>query len=571
MIYFKKVRWKNLLSTGNTFIEVDLSGKHTTLIVGDNGSGKSTMLDALCFGLFNKPFRDIKKDQLINTINTGGTEVEVEFDIGKKQYLIRRGIKPNFFEIYCNDELLDQDAANIDYQKYLEQNILKINYRSFTQVVILGSSSFVPFMQLKTAHRKEVVEDILDIKVFSTMNLLVKQKQKEMETEVKDIEKEVEHLKEKIGIQEKHIAEAQKQQQSTIDEYKDKVEKNNNTIKEYSDKIEHIQSNIKEQKDKITDEDSVKKNLKKLENFELTIENKVSKKKKDIKFYSEKDECPTCKQDIDEQFKSSMIDEGTKKLSELETALEQLNKEVTGKQRRLEEITTEYEKIKLKEIEIAKYNQSITELNNFNTKINLDIERIVNSSKDVSEAQGTLKIYNENLQEKDHKKIESLEELDYIQAAKQMLQDSGIKTKIIKMYLPIMNQLINKYLQSMDFFVNFKLDGEFNETIKSRYRDDFSYTSFSEGEKMRIDLALLFTWRSIAKMKNSVATNLLILDEIFDSSLDITGTDDFLKIIHALKDENIFIISHKTDMLVDKFSNVIKVEKYNNFTRLNKN
>jgi len=571
MIYFKKVRWKNLLSTGNTFIEVDLSGKHTTLIVGDNGSGKSTMLDALCFGLFNKPFRDIKKDQLINTINMGTTEVEVEFDIGKKQYLVRRGIKPNFFEIYCNDELLDQDAANIDYQKYLEQNILKINYRSFTQVVILGSSSFVPFMQLKTAHRKEVVEDILDIKVFSTMNLLVKQKQKEMETEIKDIEKEVEHLKEKIGIQEKHIAEAQKQQQSTIDEYKDKVEKNNNTIKEYSIKIEEIQSNIKEQKDKIVDEDSVKKNLKKLENFELTIENKVSKKKKDIKFYSEKDECPTCKQDIDSEFKTSMIDEGTKKLSELETALEQLNKEVTGKQRRLEEITTEYEKIKLKEIEIAKYNQSITELNNFNTKINLDIERIVNSSKDVSEAQGTLKIYNENLQEKDNKKIESLEELDYIQAAKQMLQDSGIKTKIIKMYLPIMNQLINKYLQSMDFFVNFKLDGEFNETIKSRYRDDFSYTSFSEGEKMRIDLALLFTWRSIAKMKNSVATNLLILDEIFDSSLDITGTDDFLKIIHALKDENIFIISHKTDMLVDKFSNVIKVEKYNNFTRLNKN
>jgi len=401
--------------------------------------------------------------------------------------------------------------------------------------------------------------------------LLVKQKQKEMETEIKDIEKEVEHLKEKIGIQEKHITEAQKQQQSTIDEYKDKVEKNNNTIKEYSTKIEEIQSNIKEQKDKIVDEDSVKKNLKKLENFELTIENKVSKKKKDIKFYSEKDECPTCKQDIDSEFKTSMIDEGTKKLSELETALEQLNKEVTGKQRRLEEITTEYEKIKLKEIEIAKYNQSITELNNFNTKINLDIERIVNSSKDVSEAQGTLKIYNENLQEKDNKKIESLEELDYIQAAKQMLQDSGIKTKIIKMYLPIMNQLINKYLQSMDFFVNFKLDGEFNETIKSRYRDDFSYTSFSEGEKMRIDLALLFTWRSIAKMKNSVATNLLILDEIFDSSLDITGTDDFLKIIHALKDENIFIISHKTDMLVDKFSNVIKVEKYNNFTRLNKN
>jgi len=568
MILFNKVRWKNLLSTGNTFIEVDLSKNHTTLIVGDNGSGKSTMLDALCFALFNKPFRDIKKEQLINTINMGGVEVEVEFSIGKKQYLVRRGIKPNFFEIYCDNELIDQDAANIDYQKYLEQNILKINYRSFTQVVILGSSSFVPFMQLKTQHRKEVVEDILDIKVFSAMNLLVKQKQKEIETEVKDIEKEVEHLKEKIDIQEKHIAEAQKQQQSTIDEYKNKIESNNNVIAGYNAKIEQIQINIKTQKDTISDEDSVKKNLKKLENFELTIENKVSKKKKDIKFYSEKDECPTCKQDIDSEFKTSMIDEGTKKLSELETALEQLNKEVTGKQRRLEEITTEYEKIKLKEIEIAKYNQSITELNNFNTKINLDIERIVNSSKDVSEAQGTLKIYNENLQEKDHKKIESLEELDYIQAAKQMLHDSGIKTKIIKMYLPIMNQLINKYLASMDFFVNFKLDGEFNETIKSRYRDDFSYTSFSEGEKMRIDLALLFTWRAIAKMKNSVSTNLLILDEIFDSSLDVTGTDDFLKIINTLSDENVFIISHKTDMLVDKFANQIKVEKYKNFTRI---
>ena len=568
MILFNKVRWKNLLSTGNTFIEVDLSKNHTTLIVGDNGSGKSTMLDALCFALFNKPFRDIKKEQLINTINMGGVEVEVEFSIGKKQYLVRRGIKPNFFEIYCDNELIDQDAANIDYQKYLEQNILKINYRSFTQVVILGSSSFVPFMQLKTQHRKEVVEDILDIKVFSAMNLLVKQKQKEIETEVKDIEKEVEHLKEKIDIQEKHIAEAQKQQQSTIDEYKNKIESNNNVIAGYNAKIEQIQINIKTQKDTISDEDSVKKNLKKLENFELTIENKVSKKKKDIKFYSEKDECPTCKQDIDQQFKTSMVDEGQKKLSELEKALEQLNKEVNGKQRRLEEITTEYEKIKLKEIQIAKYNQSITELNNFNTKINLDIDKIINSSKNVSEAKGTLKTYNENLQEKDNKKISTLEEMDYINAAKQMLLDSGIKTKIIKMYLPIMNQLINKYLQSMDFFVNFKLDEEFNETIKSRFRDDFSYASFSEGEKMRIDLALLFTWRAIAKMKNSVSTNLLILDEIFDSSLDVNGTDDFLKIIHTLQDENVFIISHKTDMLVDKFANQIKVEKYKNFTRI---
>ena len=568
MIYFKKVRWKNLLSTGNTFIETVLDKNHTTLVIGENGSGKSTMLDALCFGLFNKPFRDIKKDQLVNTINMGGCEVEVEFSIGSNNYLIKRGIKPNLFEIYLNDNLVNQDSTIQDYQKYLEQNILKINYRSFTQVVILGSSSFVPFMQLKTAHRKEVVEDILDIKVFSTMNILAKQKQKELETEIKDLEKEVVHLKEKITIQEKHISESEKQQQSTIDEYKDKVEKNNNTITEYNNKITEIQTNINTQKDTISDEDSVKKNLKKLENFELTIENKVSKKRKDIKFYSEKDECPTCKQDIDNEFKTTAINDATNKLTELESALEKLNKEVNGKQRRLEEITTEYEKIKLKEIQIAKYNQSVTELNNFNTKINLDIDKIVNSSKNVSEAKGTLKTYNENLQDKDNKKISTLEEMDYINAAKQMLLDSGIKTKIIKMYLPIMNQLINKYLQSMDFFVNFKLDEEFNETIKSRFRDDFSYASFSEGEKMRIDLALLFTWRSIAKMKNSVSTNLLILDEIFDSSLDINGTDDFLKIINTLQDENVFIISHKTDIISDKFANQIKVEKHKNFTRI---
>ena len=568
MIYFKKVRWKNLLSTGNTFIETVLDKNHTTLVIGENGSGKSTMLDALCFGLFNKPFRDIKKDQLVNTINMGGCEVEVEFSIGSNNYLIKRGIKPNLFEIYLNDNLVNQDSTIQDYQKYLEQNILKINYRSFTQVVILGSSSFVPFMQLKTAHRKEVVEDILDIKVFSTMNILAKQKQKELETEIKDLEKEVVHLKEKITIQEKHISESEKQQQSTIDEYKDKVEKNNNTIIEYNNKITEIQTNINTQKDTISDEDSVKKNLKKLENFELTIENKVSKKRKDIKFYSEKDECPTCKQDIDNEFKTTAINDATNKLTELESALEKLNKEVNGKQRRLEEITTEYEKIKLKEIQIAKYNQSVTELNNFNTKINLDIDKIVNSSKNVSEAKGTLKTYNENLQDKDNKKISTLEEMDYINAAKQMLLDSGIKTKIIKMYLPVMNQLINKYLQSMDFFVNFKLDEEFNETIKSRFRDDFSYASFSEGEKMRIDLALLFTWRSIAKMKNSVSTNLLILDEIFDSSLDINGTDDFLKIINTLQDENVFIISHKTDIISDKFANQIKVEKHKNFTRI---
>jgi|TARA_Y100000033_G_scaffold4951_1_gene4108 DNA repair exonuclease SbcCD ATPase subunit len=568
MIYFKKVKWKNFLSTGNNFIEYQLDRNHTTLVIGENGSGKSTMLDALCFGLFNKPFRDIKKDQLINTINMGGTEVEVEFNIGKKEYVIRRGIKPSIFEIYCNDELVNQDATILDYQKYLEQNILKINYRSFTQVVILGSSSFVPFMQLKTAHRKEVVEDILDIKIFSTMNILAKQKQKELESEVKDLETEVEHLKDKISIQEKHIAEASKQQEDQIEEYRKQVEKNNEIITDFNAKIETIHNDIGNIRDTITDEDEVKKNLKKLESFETNIENKASKTKRDIKFYESKAECPTCKQDITFEYKEGMVHQCESKLKELTEALDKLSSRLASKQRRLEEITTEYEKIKLKDIEIAKYNQSITEINNFNTKMNHNIDKLTNAKNNVSEAQGELKVYNDNLQEKDAKKISTLEEMDYVNAAKQMLLDSGIKTKIIRMYLPIMNQLINKYLQSMDFFVNFKLDEEFNETIKSRFRDDFSYSSFSEGEKMRIDLALLFTWRAIAKMKNSVNTNLLILDEIFDSSLDISGTDDFLKIINTLSDNNVFIISHKTDILIDKFKNVIQVEKHKNFTRI---
>lgn len=568
MIYFKKVKWKNFLSTGNNFIEYQLDRNHTTLVIGENGSGKSTMLDALCFGLFNKPFRDIKKDQLINTINMGGTEVEVEFSIGKKEYVIRRGIKPSIFEIYCNDELVNQDATILDYQKYLEQNILKINYRSFTQVVILGSSSFVPFMQLKTAHRKEVVEDILDIKIFSTMNILAKQKQKELESEVKDLETEVEHLKDKISIQEKHIAEASKQQEDQIQDYRNAIEKNNEIIADFTGRIDNIHNDIADIRKTIDDEDTVKKDLKQLESFETNIENKASKTKRDIKFYESKAECPTCKQDITFEYKEGMVHQCESKLKELTEALDKLSSRLAGKQRRLEEITTEYEKIKLKDIEIAKYNQSITEINNFNAQTNQKIDKLVNAKNNVSEAQGELKVYNNNLQEKDAKKISTLEEMDYVNAAKQMLLDSGIKTKIIRMYLPIMNQLINKYLQSMDFFVNFKLDEEFNETIKSRFRDDFSYSSFSEGEKMRIDLALLFTWRAIAKMKNSVNTNLLILDEIFDSSLDISGTDDFLKIINTLSDNNVFIISHKTDILIDKFKNVIQVEKHKNFTRI---
>ena len=568
MILFETIRWKNFLSTGNTGIEVKLNEHQDTLIVGHNGAGKSTILDALCFGLFNKPFRDIKKEQMINSVNLGGTEIEIEFSISKNRYKIKRGIKPNLFEIYLNDELVNQDASIADQQKYLEQQILKFNYRSFTQVVILGSSAFVPFMELKSPHRREVVEDILDIKIFSVMNMLVKIQIKEIQDQLRDIDREIEITKNKVETQEKYIEQTGKQTQSTIDDYNTKITENKEALEKYNDHKKELEKALVKEKEKILDEEKVRQQVKKLNSFETQFESKVKECTKHKRFYESNDNCPTCQQDINPEFKSKKISNENNEIIKFNQALEDVAKEISSKQRRLQAIASVYEDMKVTEIDIAKFEQSSNELQTINRKLESQVNTLMQQSEDTGSAKGKLETYQSMLEKYEEEQLRKKEELDYLQAARVMLADTGIKTKVIKQYLPIMNQLINKYLASMDFFVNFKLDDEFREIIRSRFRDDFSYSSFSEGEKMRINLALLFSWRAIAKMKNSISTNLLMLDEIFDSSLDGQGTDDFLKILNTLEGENVFIISHKTDLMADKFKNIMRFEKYKNFTRI---
>ena len=566
MIIFEKIRWKNFLSSGNSFIEVDLNNNSTTLVVGHNGAGKSTILDALCFALFSKPFREIKKEQLVNSINLGGTEVELEFRISSNRYRIKRGIKPNIFEVYQNDELLNQTSTVADYQKQLEHQILKFNYRTFTQVVILGSSTFVPFMELKAPHRREVIEDILDIKIFSVMNMLTKVRLKEIDEQVKDIDRDLTIVENNISTQKEYVAKLDSQLEETIKSEKEKIEQNKIAVEKYNSHILGLQKEIQTIKDTITDKDNTNNKFDKMQNFQAQFQSKLTSCNKHKKFYEDNDNCPTCKQVLSN--KQEMISDNNKEIMKWNQALEDVQKELKTLNNRIEKIRSVETDIRTTEIDIAKFDQSKTELKNINTKLTHNIDTLTQQSSDTGEAKSKLKVLEESQDEFQKTKLSKLEEHDYLHAAKTMLLDTGIKTKIIKQYLPVINQLINKYLASMDFFVNFRLDGEFKETIKSRYRDEFSYTSFSEGEKMRINLALLFTWRAIAKMKNSISTNLLLLDEIFDGSLDGQGTDDFLKILNTLDNENVFIISHKTDMIADKFKNVIRYEKVGNFTKV---
>jgi len=566
MIIFEKIRWKNFLSSGNSFIEVDLNNNSTTLVVGHNGAGKSTILDALCFALFSKPFREIKKEQLVNSINLGGTEVELEFRISSNRYKIKRGIKPNIFEVYQNDELLNQTSTVADYQKQLEHQILKFNYRTFTQVVILGSSTFVPFMELKAPHRREVIEDILDIKIFSVMNMLTKVRLKEIDEQVKDIDRDLTIVENNINTQKEYVAKLDSQLEETIKSEKEKIEQNKVAVEKYNSHILGLQNEIQKLKHTITDKDNTNNKFDKMQNFQAQFQSKLTSCNKHKKFYEDNDNCPTCKQVLSN--KQVMIADNNKEIMKWNQAIEDAQKELKSLSNRIDKIRNIETDIRSTEIDIAKFDQSKTELKNINTKLTHNITKLTEQSSDTGEAKGKLKVLEESQDEFQKTKLSKLEEHDYLHAAKQMLLDTGIKTKIIKQYLPVINQLINKYLASMDFFVNFRLDGEFKEIIKSRYRDEFSYTSFSEGEKMRINLALLFTWRAIAKMKNSISTNLLLLDEIFDGSLDGQGTDDFLKILNTLDNENVFIISHKTDMIADKFKNVIKYEKVGNFTKV---
>ena len=569
MITFKKIRYKNFLSTGQQFIEIDLDTSPTTLVVGNNGAGKSTMLDAMCFGLFAKPFRAVKKDQLVNTINEKDCIVEVEFIIGKKEYKIIRGIKPNIFEIWCNGDMLNQDAAVRDYQKHLEQHILKLNFRSFTQVVILGNASYVPFMQLKARHRREVVEEILDIEIFSKLNLMFREKQKAQDETIKQADFDYQLLDGKIDTQQKHIDDISNTNKDTVNLKKVAITNSETDIKNYEEDIARVKRKITELQTEILDQTKVTNKHSKLTSMEAKLENTCIKHKKELKFFQSHDDCPTCQQAIDEAFKKATIVVKEAKVVELELGMEQIDNAIQTSQKKLDKINQTVVAIREKELLINRYETSISEIEKYKSKIQKEVDDLSDEKFSTGVATGELNQLQEQLTEAGKSKLKHKEEKVYIDTARHLMQDTGIKTKIIKQYLPIMNQYINKNLADMDFFVNFSLDEEFNETIKSRHRDDFQYHSFSEGEKLRIDLAILFTWREIAKLKNSTNTNLLILDEIFDSSLDTSGTEEFMRILyHTMNKENVFVISHKGDTLIDKFPRVMKFEKYKNFTRM---
>ena len=569
MINFSKVRYKNFLSTGQQFIEVDLQKSNTTLVVGENGAGKSTMLDALCFGLFQRAFRNIKKDQLINSLNERDCVVEVYFTVGQKSYKIVRGIKPNIFEIWCDGDMLNQDAAQRDYQKHLEQQILKLNFRSFTQVVILGNASFVPFMQLRARHRRQVVEEILDIEIFSKMNLMFREKAKSQDEIIKQDDFQYSILDSKIEDKKAYIDDISNRGKDLADSKKVEIAKADTDIDNYNFKILDLRKEIAGLQKEILDETKVNNMKSKLHSMEAKLENTCNKHKKDLKFFETYDDCPTCQQAIDAAFKATMIDKKKEKVAELDSALGQIDTEIKTNQMRLDTINKTMVVIREKELLINRYETSIDQIEIQKRKLENEVALLTDEKISTAEQTGELNELQEQLIQTDIKKKADKEHKIYIDTARALMQDTGIKTKIIKQYLPIMNQYINKYLADMDFFVNFTLDEEFNETIKSRYRDEFNYHSFSEGEKLRIDLAILFTWREIAKLKNSTNTNLLILDEIFDSSLDSSGTDEFMRILHTtMNKENVFVISHKGDTLLDKFPRVMKFEKYKNFTRM---
>ena len=568
MITFKKIRYKNFLSTGNTPIEINLNKSNTTLIVGSNGSGKSTLLDALCFVLFNKPFRIIKKEQMVNTVNQGDCEIVVEFDVGTKQYKIIRGIKPNIFEIYQDGQLLNQDASNIDYQKYLENNIMRLNYRSFLQVVLLGSSSYEPFMKMKPRYRREVVEGILDIRVFGLMDLILRPQQSELTRNVTELRHKCDLIESKYETELKHYKALSDLNLNDLDGKRKTLEKNGEVSYQYHKKIEEINIELESYQDKVKYKDKEQAKLNKLSKLEAKIEQNLSTHKKNLEFFEENDNCPTCTQPLETEFRGEKITYEKGKLVTLNDGMKKLMEEIS----RQEELITAMEKMTNKmyemNVEVSKLQTSIDEMNKYSNNIHKEIKALENKQTDGREIESQLEQLKSDLENTKVERDKVVEKKDYVDILREILNDKGAKSQIIKKYVPIMNTLINQYLQSMDFFISFHLDEEFNETVKSRFRDTFNYNNFSEGEKMRIDLALLFTWRQIAKMKNSVNTNLLILDEIFDSSLDGQGTDDFFKIIKTMTKENIFIISHKGDIMFDKFTDIVKFEKYKNFTRL---
>ena len=569
MINFKKVRWKNLLSSGNRFTEIELDKHQTTLILGENGAGKSTLLDALCFGLYGKGFRNLKKDLLINSINEKELVVEIEFSIGKKNYKVIRGAKPNKFELYINDTLINQDATMKDYQEHLEKNVLKMSYRSFTQVAILGSANFTPFMQLKAVERRKLVEDLLDISIFSTMQDILKKKISNHTVEVRETNHETEIMEERINGLNEQLNALRENRDAKIKQHEKTVDETQNNINNLMEKIDEKTENVVEKKSTITNKDSTEDRLKQIIDMEKQLETARKKAVADIEFYQNHDNCPTCKQGLDHEHKEKCIKEKEDKVTEIKTAVTTLDiqvKELHDEIQRINDVQGDIDTIQ-KEIGILQ--SEILSNQKFIKKIQGEIDTLQGELKDNGDVQDKIDDSEEKLDILHSKKENLVEQGHYFDIAQTLLRDQGVRQKIIKQYVPIMNKMINKYLAQLEFYVGFELDESFEETIKSRFRDVFKYDNFSQGEKMRIDLSLLFTWRSVARMKNSVNTNLLILDEVFDSSLDTNGTDDFLKLLNSLTEKtNAFIISHKGDALYDKFNDVIRFEKNKNFSRV---
>jgi len=568
MILFETIRWKNFLSTGNQYTEVDFTKNHTNLIVGTNGAGKSTVLDALTFSLFGKPFRKINKPQLSNSTNEKDCKVEVEFSVNNTDWKIVRGIKPNLFEIWRNGSLMDQSAAALDQQKWLEQNVLKMNYKSFTQIVILGSSTFVPFMQLTTANRREVIEDLLDIKIFSSMNVVIKEKIRQLKEEIKVLELKKETLRDKVDMQKNFIEELENRGNANINANKEKIANLDQEVGIYLEDNEKIQDDIDILVEKQEKHTGSTEKLRKLGNLKGKISQKVSTITKEHKFFTENTVCPTCTQSIEEEFRINRINDAQDKAKELQSGYKELEEAIKEEEERERQFTELTQEVTSLTHGISKNNTKISGCQRQIRDLESEIQRITDQLANRNIEHEKLESFKDNLKTTYDELAQRKDTINYYDFSYSLLKDGGVKSKIIKKYLPLINQQVNRYLQMMDFYINFTLDEEFNETVQSPIHEDFSYASFSEGEKMRIDLALLFTWREVARMKNSVNTNLLIMDEVFDSSLDGFGTEEFLKIIkYVVKDANIFVISHKTG-LEDRFESVIRFEKVKGFSRM---
>jgi len=568
MILFRTIKWRNFLSTGNQFIEVQLDKAPTTLIIGENGAGKSTILDALCFVLFGKAFRNINKPQLVNSINNKNTEVHIEFTIGKKDYKIIRGMKPGILEIYQDNQLLSQDAASRDYQKYLEDKILKLNYKSFTQIVILGSASFTPFMQLPQGHRREIIEDILDIQIFTTMNQLLKNRMTEIRDQIRDLDSSIEVGKQKVKLQQEYIEQLEEDKRKRETDVEKDIQESTAKIQNFASILEDLKNTYSIYESEVSDELDAANKRAELGTLLKSLSERIKKARNEIHFYEQNDNCPTCAQQLSANLKTHAVEKHTHKIEEVNAAIDTLNNKIEKIESRLEKITRIKKEMVAIQQRIVSTNTAIIAEQGYIKKLQTNKDTSAQDVQTIQAAKTKLKDLAKSVIQTNEDKSKLKENSYYYDAAATLLKDTGIKTKIIRQYLPVINKLVNKYLSAMDFFVSFELDEAFNELIKSRHRDDFSYASFSEGEKQRIDLALLFTWRTIAKMKNSASTNLLLLDEVFDSSLDSNGTEFVMNLLNTIGDDvNVFVISHKGDQLLDKFNSLIKFEKHQNFSR----